>query len=451
MYRKSFFLPGLMFLAAFLLVSGTGKLGFSQTWPYPSYGSVVGGVAIDAEGIVGNVSLRESTQLARELQKRLEAVPSELGNEVPLRKISLKKLNALLRDCRDNGTQLPESARYLGGLLSIHYVLLVPEENDILLIGPAEGWKVDASGTVVGQKSGAPILHLEDLITVFRAWNTQRPKVITCSIDPTPEGILEHQKVLNSDLRNGPRDAYYAALEDAMGLNVVTIDGVPGDSRFAQILFAADYRMKRIGMGQEASPIKNFPSYMSLIGANQKARSRFWLAPEYSEIRHDEKKLTWELTGVKVKALTENSLFDQRTGAREKSQVRDAAAEKWCENMTKRYDELGKAAPIFAELRNCMDIAVTVALIHQQGLLRQGKCNFDCFASPDAVKLPAYSVPKFVSPEVTTVSKARSTLVGCGGVEVNPFDAIMSAKTDSELEKMREKLAVSTGETWFAN
>jgi hypothetical protein len=44
--------------------------------------------------------------------------------------------------------------------------------------------------------------------------------------------------------------------------------GVPTDSRFAQVLVAADYRMKRIGMNFEKAPVRGLPSYLEMRPAS---------------------------------------------------------------------------------------------------------------------------------------------------------------------------------------
>ena len=133
----------------------------------------------------------------------------------------------------------------------IQYVLVYPEQNDIVLVGPAEGWKVAADGTVVGETTGKPVLLLDDLLVVLRAVNSPSPQVISCSIDPSEVGRQRVQRLKSRS--SDPRQAA-AALESALGSQEITIDGIPADSHFAGVLVAADYRMKQIGMGLTPSP-----------------------------------------------------------------------------------------------------------------------------------------------------------------------------------------------------
>ncbi len=123
----------------------------------------------------------------------------------------------------------------------------------------------DAS--VVGVTTGRPVLQLEDLLTAFRTVDTTRDTVISVSIDPTPEGEVRLRKYL-SMLRTGPGfnpKAVEKGMKEAFGAQLVKLTAVPADSRMAQTLVAADYRMKCLAMNLEESPVAGLPSYMEMI------------------------------------------------------------------------------------------------------------------------------------------------------------------------------------------
>ncbi len=419
-----------------------------------SGGSTVGGVEIDANGVLQTAPKKTMEEVGKTLAKLLEPLPSDLNQESSIRKISLKKLNEQMGQILEKKEEFPDSIRFLGGLTSIRYIVVVPEENDILLVGPAEGWKVDVFGNVVGKTTGRPILRLEDFLAVYRSWNNQqRPSVISCSIDPTPEAQARAAKVQSMPMSAKNADAYANELEKAYGMNVVTLRGIPDQSRFAKILVAADYKMKRIGLGQEPSMVRGLPSYVSLLGANAKQiNPRFWLAPEYSVVSHDSKKLTWQLGSVKVKALSEDEYVDSRSGSRQSTGHLDKAAIAWCEKMTNHYDTLAKVDPVFAELKNCMEIAIVVALIQREGLLEQANCKLTAFNNEHVLKIVKdYPVPKFVPSKATIEKNGRAVVVACGGVEVNPFNTLSQSKLDNAIDKERPQLTGMTGDNWWAN
>ena len=115
---------------------------------------------------------------------------------VEMRKISLRRVEAALEECAKNNKPIPDAIKYLAGLQRIHYVFVYPEQKDIVLVGPGEGWKVDAKGTVVGIATGRPVMLLDDLLVALRTAQAAAHGGITCSIDPTPEGLARMNQQL---------------------------------------------------------------------------------------------------------------------------------------------------------------------------------------------------------------------------------------------------------------
>src|SRR5262249_20274112 len=154
-------------------------------------------------------------------------------------------------------------------------VLVYPEERDIVLAGPGEGWKVDEEGNVVGVKTGRPVLRLEDLIVAFRTVDNARRGGISCSIDPTPEG----RQRLHALISRAEKAPPLGTMKRALGPEIITITGVPADSRFARILVSSDFHMKRMGMGAEPTQVKGFASYLHMLQqstADEAPTPRWW-------------------------------------------------------------------------------------------------------------------------------------------------------------------------------
>ena len=452
-FQKFFGFFALMLAFSCLMVGNAWSQAVVPGW---GWFPPVAGVAIDPNGMLATANFQMQSQLAAELQRNMQAVPSDLDTVNPLRKISMKKLDELIQQSRANNQPIPEEAQFLGGLLAINYIVVVPEENDVLLVGPAEGWVINGFGAVVGRQSGAPVLRLEDLITLFRSWPGNAPfQAIYCSIDPTPEGLARVRQLENSGAKyNMSPGNYAAALERAYGINEVTIGGVPADSRIANVIVAADYRMKRICLGHEPALIPRFATYPDLIPAGGAAHtSRFWLAADNATITHDEAKLTWNLSGVRVKTLSEAAFVaSQGGGLRAASGGRDIPAERWAAQMTERYTELAKANPIFAELQNCMDLAMVVALIQRERLVDRANGQFVYLTGANTFPLPTYATPRHVRPESVVVQKGpTSFVIAAGGVELNPFESVANAHLDENLQHRRPQLTTMTGTNWFSN
>src|SRR6476619_7733478 len=107
------------------------------------------------------------------------------------------------------------------------YVLIYPDKQDIVLAGPAEGWKVDSLGSVVGATSNRPVLTLDDLMVALRVAESSNRSGISCSIDPTPEGMQRMQQ-LSGTFRPGVTPQVAGRqMEEAVGMQKITVTGIP--------------------------------------------------------------------------------------------------------------------------------------------------------------------------------------------------------------------------------
>ncbi|MCL2305478.1 MAG: DUF1598 domain-containing protein [Planctomycetaceae bacterium] len=430
-----------------------GGLRTGEFFPGTIYQRAIGGVAVDAQGVLSNVPTQVLRDRSEVLKQHLKAIPGELTQQTALRKVSLKRLNELIARSSEEGTELPDEALYLGGLTSIQNVVAVPEENDILLIGPAEGWKYDQFGCLVGVKTGKPILLLEDLITLVRLWNgNTHPEAMTCSIDPTPEALVRAARLKrNTDMRSDNAQEFRRELEQAFGMNDVTLSGLPSDCRIARVMVAADYKLKQIGLGLPGTP-KGIPSYVSRVSlrSNTSLSPRFWLTPEYGTISHDVDRLTWDLSQSKVKVMTESDYIDVR-GGRVATGTSQPTAAKYARDMTKSYDDLAGKDSVFADLKNCMELSVAVALIYRENLPKRAGCELKMLWDRSAVDLPRYDVPKQVQSIGVIERKTGGVVVACGGVEVNPWTKLEKTQLNEELSFKRSGLIVMKGDRFWSN
>ena len=205
--------------------------------------SAVGGVIVDANGV-----LRKNPQhdllLRRDALLDLNLVPGGLDQTVELRRVSLRRLQAAIDDSlQNNNGILPLDIQFLGGLQRIQYILVYPEEHDIVLAGPGEGWTIDDHGFVVGTSTGQPVIRLDDLLTAFRTVTEARTIGISCSINPRQAGLQQMQRLVAS--QKSFQTGIVSAIERALGPQTISITGVPANSNLALTLVAADYRMKR--------------------------------------------------------------------------------------------------------------------------------------------------------------------------------------------------------------
>jgi len=403
------------------------------------FGGAVGGISIDTDGIIRNLDPGALESLAAERTRWLaEARWNARAGDA--RKVSLAAVCAAVHAATEKGTPLPSEVLFLGGLQRIDHVFVDPDGHDIVLCGPADELVVDAGGAVVGAKSHLPPLHLEDFVVALRAIDAARAGGMTCSIDPAPEGIAKLQNLLRRQGTIGPNPkATFTAMEEALGPQKVTVAGVPGDSRFARVLVAADYRMKRIGMGLEESGIAELPSYLAMVPAGSRATTlpRFWLEADYDPIARDADELAWRIGDRRMKCLTESDVAGEG-GMKRGAAPADAVARKWCDAMTATYEQVSARHPIFAELTNCVDLAVVAALIHGRQLDKRAGCDLSALLEPASFPLPRYDVPTAVPTVATGVKKGSNwVLSASGGVKFQPWQFAANTVDAADLAASR--------------
>jgi hypothetical protein len=424
---------GLLLVAA-LAVVVSWQASFGQVNPNfnNGYQNAVGGIAIDSNGLLKNATTDELGALANLRARVAQEVPGDLNAATELRKISLRRLEAAIVECAKEKKELPDAVKYLAGLQRIRYVFVYPEEQDIVLVGPAEGWKVDKRGNVVGVTTGRPVMQLDDLLVALRTARQAARGGISCSIDPTREG-MERLRGYAANLKGmGPNTA--AGIEQVLGLQQITVSGVPAGSHFARVLVAADYRMKRIAMNFEPAPVRGLPSFLHMMTATGKGMSnmlpRWWLEPKYDSLLRDAAGLAWELRGASVKAMTEEDFLDAN-GNKTHTGRANPVAQKWADNMTQKYDQLAVAEPVFGELQNCMDLAIVGALVVKERLLEKAGHDLPVLTNMSATEVqPAeFFAPKTVPSQASVLKKGTNWVISAsGGVLLNSW--AIAAKTE---------------------
>ena len=94
----------------------------------------VGGVSIDPNGMLADATVQDFGALRAALRDVLTRAPDGLDQAAPMRKVSLRRLDEAIRQAlADNRPVAPEIA-VLGGLQRVRYVLVFPDQYDIVLV-----------------------------------------------------------------------------------------------------------------------------------------------------------------------------------------------------------------------------------------------------------------------------------------------------------------------------
>ncbi len=411
----------------------------------------VGGISVDADGIVQNLEPQALQSLAATRRQALAGVPLGGDGQRELQKVSLRRIVAAVEEALADGTNVPADVLTLGGLERIEYVFVDSDARDLILAGPADTAIVDDSGTIVAASSGRPLLLLEDLVVALRAIDAARMGGMQCSIDPSPEGLARLRAMLRQAKSIGNPQQMYRAMEQALGPQQISLGGVPADSHFAQVLVAADYRLKRIGMGLEPSGLAQLPSYLSMVPATAGTTllPRFWLEATYEPLARDPDELAWKFSGRQLVCLTESDLLARQEIKRGAGRT-NLPATRWCGLMTEHYNALARKQPVFAELANCVDLAVLAALIESRQLADRAGLDLSPLLDTARMRLPSYPVATQVPTVAHGIKKGnRWVLSASGGVQFQPWALIEDVAESEDIADVRTLALASRPDQGF--
>jgi hypothetical protein len=307
-----------------------------------------------------------------------------------------------------------------------------------------------------------PVLELQDLVVALRAFPPQgEGQAVFCSIDPTPEGLAAMQQFLRRiGAHATPANTRFIVngLAKSLGLQKVTIGGISPKTHFAEVMVEADYRMKLIGIGLERPPV-NIVSYVERANPatiSRNAMQRWYFVPDYQCVRVADDKLAMELVGDGVKLIGEDEFVTQN-GQRRASNKQSRASEMFVRSFTEKYPELARKSPIWAQLRNCVDLLVAAAFMRQNDYYGKAGWDAEIFLSEQNYPVEVHNAPEKVATAVNAVWKGHRlmTPVG-GGVEIEAWkalkDDVVLADADHRVESLRDRIEVKNlepGQWWW--
>ena len=153
-------------------VAWSSALTLERCWAQIGVGGglgnqAVGGISIDADGIIQNLEPKALETLAEERRKLLADAPAPNGKPSKLRKVSLMRLVTAAEQFVATGKPLSPEVLFLGGLERITHLFVDPEGHDIILAGPAGTAAIDPAGNIINAASGRPLLQLEEQAAIL--------------------------------------------------------------------------------------------------------------------------------------------------------------------------------------------------------------------------------------------------------------------------------------------
>ncbi len=396
------------------------------------------GVYVDASGELKR-ALRPETARGLAVERLASLVAAENKNPkltVPLRKISLPRLEKHVQLALAAGRRPDDEMLNLAGLERIKYVLVYPETGDLVLAGPAGPWRLDEGGRAVSADSGRPIVQLDDLVVVLRLLTATPQATFGCSIDPTAEGLARTNQFVAASsaapLKPGQRPTWLKDLRNQMGRQSISVEGLDPRTHAARVLVEADYHMKLVGMGLEPGTLE-VPSYLDLVKPRRGQAPppmevlRWWFTLKYDAVRATQDRDAFELRGSGVQVLSENELLNH-LGRRVHTGKSDPLNQEFADRFTRHFGVLAEKYPIYAELQNVFDLALVSALIHSEKLADRVGWHMTCFGNANNYNSEQYRAaigpaPRSVETVINhRVVDGRHIIAGVsGGVHVSPW------------------------------
>jgi hypothetical protein len=370
------------------------------------------GISVDVNGVL---EFRQSDARA-ELDRIRGRGRVNSAEKSDLKYVSLPKAFADAQAALQAKRELPADVRYLGGLTRIDYILVYPDEHDLVIAGPSE--EVDTANPLQprGKSTGRPVLQFEDLVSSLRMTSAERPRPFGCSIDMPPDSMAKSQEIYRTH-KDGPRAEYVKALAAAIGPQAIRLFGTPTDGRTAFVCVAADYQLKRYSLNLDPVPV---PGVGHPIDDSRQGGSAFWFETMYEPLLESPDGNAFQIRGQRLQVKSGQLVFDTKDAT--------PKAQAFAKRITEKMPQLAQAAPIYADLQNLADLSLLGALIRQEKLAAKTGWDFTWALDDAKCPLQKISVPRTTA----TLTNFASGSVVAGGVSLNSTAVVAKDQREAD-------------------
>ena len=363
--------------------------GNGTIFPFPT------GVFVDGEGVLNRIpKTRKTFASIADFEDELLA-RGPIHQPAKMRKVSLTRLERAVQRRAVQGKSPTEAMLHLAGLTDIRYIMVDPGSGEVIIAGPAGGWKRNTKGKIVSKVDQQPVLMLEDLVACLRnAWGNAGK--FGCAIVPRKENLAATKKYVDTTKGRGKK--WENGLRNALGHQDIDVFGIAATSHAAQVLVEADYHMKLVGMGIEPS-IPSVPGYLQRVELDANGNPppmdvvRWWFALNYERLICNEAQTLFEFTGPGVKVLAETE-FINKDGERIHTGKAVGPTKSFARDFTDHFVELANVYPIYNELKNIFDLAIVANLIHDYQLNNKANWDLPYFVSTDKSPVKSFQLSR---------------------------------------------------------
>jgi hypothetical protein len=417
--------------------------------------SFPGGVYVDTGGLLHRIPDARLLADLNLLRRQAISVGANRSVRQPcaLRKVSLTRLEKFAQFRAAFGQGPDEEMKNLAGLHKIQYVFLYPESRDIVIAGPAGAWAADSEGRTCDVESGEPTLQLDDFVVLLRNARNRGGR-FGCSITPRRENLAATQDFLNESaktpLKPGQRERWLGKIQQLMGRQDITVEGLDPQTRVARVMVEADYRMKLVGMGLEDG-VLGVTSYLDSVPVPDRGAPapmsvlRWWFTMDYHALQATPGRDAFALRGAGVRVLSENEMLTHR-GERVHTGMSDELNEQFAHRFTKYFTELAAKYPVYADLRNVFDLALVAALLEAEDVPQRFEWPAIHFAAADRYRVADAAAPTEVETVIHhRILDQRHIVAGVSGgvsadarqyvrkeaIEIDDYGALQAGRTVS--------------------
>ena len=384
------------------------------------------GVLIEPDGTVKRQEVDQKSELAV-MHARAKAVAAAAKDE-KLAFVSLPKAFAAAKQAVDAGQPIPEDVKYLGGLTQVKFVFVYPDEQDLVIGGPAEPVKVIDDQRALGTRTGRPVMRLEDLVVAMRVVRGVGNGAFGCRLDPDPAAPERISDVM-AKMAKASRAERIKAVQQATGPQKVSFfGGVPADTRFATATIAADYELKRYGMGLARHTV---PGLGTIVDSTRQAVNMIWFELAYEPILVAPDGNAYGLRGPRLRVQAGSFDWDPK-GATPK-------AFEFAKKMSQNLQTLGDTQPLVADLQNLADLSVLAALVQREKLDRKAGWDTAWLMRSGDGGFPVAKVPVPLNAEA--LASYSNGAIAAGGVSLAPARVVAGPTEKDEKQALGSPLA----------
>ena len=218
-----------------------------------------------------------------------------------------------------------------------------------------------------------------------------------------------------------------------------------------------------IAIGLEPPPIR-MATFASLLKNAPNTMQRWWFSPEYECIKVTEDRLALQLFGDGVRLLTEDyqltkdgrlEAIDKSTEEEKEKRVRKKAktpSELFSQAFTKKYEKIAEASPVFAQLRNAVDLLVIATYFKKESIFEKANWKPTLLLDEEAMPVEIMPAIKKAPCAANAFWKGSRLLAPAGGgVSIKPSLAFEKVKADDSGSLKRAREAVKPAEEWWWN